>query len=303
MSTDQQQYSIDNQSETISAYAREHRMEIVTSYADAGKSGLSVENRPGLKQLIVDVESGSPGYSAILVYDVSRWGRFQDADESAYYEYRCRRANIAVHYCVESFPNDGSPLSTLLKAMKRAMAAEYSRDLSARVFAGKARLIELGFRQGGNAGYGFRRMLVDQSGKRKTVLNPGERKSIATDRVILIPGPTEEVDIVNEVFRLYALEGSSPNEIAKTLNERHVPCERGRPWTRHLVREIVTNPKYVGANVSNRHSGKLRSRQVRNPPEMWIRRENAFKAIVDPELFLKAVAVAGSTRTENLLSV
>jgi DNA invertase Pin-like site-specific DNA recombinase len=294
MSTEQQQYSIDNQSETISSYAREHRMEIVASYADAGKSGLTVENRPGLKQMIADVENGSPGYSAILVYDVSRWGRFQDADESAYYEYRCRRKNIAVHYCDESFANDGSPLATLLKAIKRAMAAEYSRDLSARVFAGQARLIELGFRQGGNAGYGFRRMLVDQNGKPKFVLNRGERKSIATDRVILVPGPTEELDVVNEIFCLYALEHWSPNEVAKTLNERHIAAEGGRPWTRHLIREIVTNPKYIGANVSNRHSGKLRSRQVHNPPGMWIRRDNAFHAIVDPELFRKAEAVADS---------
>ena len=108
MSTEHQQYSIDNQSEAISLYAREHEMEVVKTYADAGKSGLTVQNRPALRQLIEDVESGSRDYSAILVYDVSRWGRFQDADESAYYEYRCRRANIAVHYCVESFSNDGT---------------------------------------------------------------------------------------------------------------------------------------------------------------------------------------------------
>src|SRR5579863_6148817 len=84
MSTEHQQYSIDNQSEAISRYAQEHQMELVRTYVDVGKSGLTIGNRAGLKQLIDDVESGSPGYTAILVYDVSRWGRFQDADESAY---------------------------------------------------------------------------------------------------------------------------------------------------------------------------------------------------------------------------
>ena len=152
----------------------------------------SLEDRPGLRQLLEDVETGSPGYSVVLVHDVSRWGRFQDADESAYYEYQCRRANIAVHYCAESFPNDGSLSTALLKTLKRAMAGEYSRELSAKVFAGKARLIELGFRQGGNAGYGLRRMLVDQHGNSKFVLQPGERKSIATDRIILITSLTVE---------------------------------------------------------------------------------------------------------------
>jgi DNA invertase Pin-like site-specific DNA recombinase len=110
-------------------------MEIVRTYADAGKSGLTIQNRPGLRQIIADVEAGSPGFSVILVYDVSKWGRFQDADESAYYEYRCRRSNIAVHYCAEQFSNDGSTIAALLKTIKRTMAAEYSRELSAKVCA------------------------------------------------------------------------------------------------------------------------------------------------------------------------
>jgi DNA invertase Pin-like site-specific DNA recombinase len=288
MSTEHQQYSIDNQSEAISSYARTHRMEVVKTYSDAGKSGLTIENRPGLRQMIEDVERGSPGYSTILVYDISRWGRFQDADESAYYEYHCRRANIAVHYCAEAFANDGSLLATLLKTIKRTMAAEYSSELSTKVFAGQSRLTELGFRQGGTAGYGFRRLLVDQDGKPKFVLQRGERKSIATDRVILIPGPREETEIVTEVFRQYVADRRGTQEIARMLNKRGIPCEGGRPWTRYIVRRMVTNPKYIGANVTNRLSAKLRGRRVNNPPEMWVRKDNAFEAIIDPELYRKA---------------
>ena len=267
-------------------------MEIVRTYFDARKSGLTAENRPGLRQMIEDVKSSSSGFSAILVYDVSRWGRFQDADESAYYEYRCRRANTAVHYCAEPFANDGSASATLLKTIKRTMAAEYSRELSAKVFAGQARLTELGFRQGGSAGYGFRRLLVDQNRKPKFVLQPGERKSLARDRIILIPGPSHEIEVVREVFRLYAVERFSPTQIARKLNGRGISGEGGRTWTRYLIREMVTNPKYIGVNVSNRLSAKLRGRRVRNPPEMWIRRNDAFQAIVNPELFLQAQEVA-----------
>src|ERR1700722_16985644 len=176
MSTEHQQYSIDNQADAISRYARAHNMEIVQTYTDSGKSGLTLQHRPGLRQLIADVEGGSAGYAAILVYDVSRWGRFQDVDESAYYEYQCRRAKIALHYCVEAFLNDGSALAALVKTLKRTMAAEYSRELSAKVFAGQSRLTELGFRQGGMAGYGFRRLLLDENGNSKFVLQRGEQK-------------------------------------------------------------------------------------------------------------------------------
>ena len=294
MSTEHQQYSIDNQSDAINRYAREQNMEIVRTYTDSGKSGLTIHHRPGLRQLISDVEAGSPGYAAILVYDVSRWGRFQDVDESAYYEYQCRRAKIALHYCVEAFSNDGSTFAALVKTLKRTMAAEYSRELSAKVFAGQSRLTELGFRQGGTAGYGLRRLLVDQDGRPKSVLKRGEDKSIATDRVVLVPGPRDEIAIVKEVFHMYVVEHRTAMDIAEILNKRGIPWERERPWTRYVIRRMVTNPKYIGANVTNRQSTKLQSRRVTNPPEMWVRKDNAFEAIVEPELYQKAVKEAAA---------
>ena len=177
MSTDHQKYSTENQADAIRQYASKRGIEIVRTYADEGKSGLRLDGRDALKQLINDVQAGSADFEAVLVYDVSRWGRFQDADESAYYEYICKRAGISVQYCAEQFENDGSPVSTIVKGVKRAMAGEYSRELSAKVFAGQCRLIELGFRQGGPPGYGLRRRLVDQNGAPKAELTRGAGRS------------------------------------------------------------------------------------------------------------------------------
>src|SRR3546814_8359941 len=86
MSTEHQQYSTENQSEAMRQYAERRGIEIVRSYADEGRSGLRLDGRDALKQLVEDVQSGTADFTVILVYDVSRWGRFQDADESAYYE-------------------------------------------------------------------------------------------------------------------------------------------------------------------------------------------------------------------------
>jgi hypothetical protein len=36
-------------------------------------------------------------------------------------------------YCAEQFENDGSPVSTVVKGVKRAMVGENSRELSAKV--------------------------------------------------------------------------------------------------------------------------------------------------------------------------
>jgi hypothetical protein len=126
MSTEHQQYSTENQAAKIREYAERRGIGIVRTYADEGKSGLRIDGRRALQQLIKDVEAGTADFQIILVYDVSRWGRFQDADESAYYEYICRRAGIQVAYCAEQFENDGSPVSTIVKGVKRAMAGEYT---------------------------------------------------------------------------------------------------------------------------------------------------------------------------------
>jgi DNA invertase Pin-like site-specific DNA recombinase len=94
MSTEHQQYSTENQAEVIARYAAQHGMEIVKTYADSGKSGLTLAGREQLQKLLAEAESGHADFSAVLVYDVSRWGRFQDVDESAYHEYICRRAGV-----------------------------------------------------------------------------------------------------------------------------------------------------------------------------------------------------------------
>jgi DNA invertase Pin-like site-specific DNA recombinase len=182
MSTEHQQYSTENQGDRIRDYAERHDIEIVRTYADEGKSGLSIGGREGLRRLLDDVRTRKVDFELILVYDVSRWGRFQDADESAHYEFQCKQANIKVVYCAEQFDNDGSPVATIVKGVKRAMAGEYSRELSAKVFAGQCRLIELGFRQGGAAGFGLRRVLLDQSGALKAELRPRANSNAASTR-------------------------------------------------------------------------------------------------------------------------
>lgn len=291
MSTEHQQYSTENQGDKIREYAARRNIEIVRIYADEGKSGLRIDGRQALQQLIEDVQSGKADFQIILVYDVSRWGRFQDADESAYYEYICRRAGIQVAYCAEQFENDGSPVSTIVKGVKRAMAGEYSRELSAKVFAGQCRLIELGFRQGGPAGYGLRRVLVDQSGSAKGPLSRGEHKSLQTDRVILRPGPDAEVAVVNNIYRWFVDDGLLESEIANRLNTQGVQTDLGRDWTRATVREVLSNEKYIGNNIYNRRSFKLKKVRVVNSPEMWIKKEGAFEAIVPPDLFYTAQGI------------
>lgn len=233
MSTDHQKYSTENQEHAIRDYAQKRGIEIISTYADQGKSGLDIGGREALQRLISDVQDERAEFNIILVLDVTRWGRFQDADESAYYEYICRRAGIDVQYVAEQFENDGSPVSTIVKGVKRAMAGEYSRELSAKVFSGQCRLIEKGFRQGGPAGYGLRRMLIDEHGNDKGTLKRGEHKSLQTDRVILVPGPQEEINTVRWIYRCFVDKRMNEGEIASQLNALGTKTDLGRIDARH----------------------------------------------------------------------
>jgi DNA invertase Pin-like site-specific DNA recombinase len=247
--------------------------------------------------LISDVQSGTADFQVILVYDVSRWGRFQDADESAYYEYICKRAGIRAAYCADQFENDGSPVSTIVKGVKRAMAGEYRRELSAKVFAGQCRLIELGFRQGGPAGYGLRRVLLDQQRTVKAELLMGEQKSLQTDRVILMPGPAEEVRVVNEIYRWFIDEALNEHQIAQRLNAMSIRTDFQRDWSRATVHQVLTNEKYIGNNVYNRVSFKLKKLRSPIPPQMWVRKDTAFEAIVSPDVFFTAQGIIRARAT------
>lgn len=272
MSTEHQQYSTENQREVIDAFADLRNLDIVRIYADEGKSGLRLDGREGLKALLQDVECGRADYDFVLVYDVSRWGRFQDPDESASYEIRCKQRGVRVLYCAEQFENDGSPVSSIIKSLKRSMAGEYSRELSVKVHAGQTRLIKNGYRQGGQAGYGLRRAIVDQAGE-VTELAAGKHKSIQTDRVILRPGPAQEVATVREIYRAFVEDGRVESEIAHTLNASGVLTDRGAMWTRGTVHQILINEKYAGHNVWNRVSYKLKQERVKNPPAEWVRKD------------------------------
>jgi len=157
----------------------------------------------------------------------------------------------------------------------------------------------LGFRQGGPAGFGLRRQLVDHTRSPKGILLHKEYKSIQTDRVILVPGPAEEIRIVNEIYRAFVEEGRSEREIAVMLNMRNILNDMGRQWTRGTVHQILINEKYIGNNVWNKRSFKLKKERVRNAPDQWTRAENAFEAIVDKILFNAAQEII-RTRSRRL---
>jgi hypothetical protein len=142
--------------------------------------------------------------------------------------------------------------------------------------------------------------MISAEGKPKQILKYKERKSLTTDRVILVPGPRHEIACVRRMFSL-AADGQGASAISRALNERGRTANN-KPWSARTVSLILRNPKYAGWNVWHRHTQRLRP-DHRKPvkPQDWIMGPRAFAPIVDQKTF-DAAQTALPTRADALWS-
>lgn len=284
---DKQENSVAIQQGHAQSFARTHNIEIIHEEADEGESGLSAD-RPGFQRLFDGWIKNplAPSFDFVFVYDVSRWGRFQDQDEAAHYEYTCKQNGKKVVYVSQGFPKEDEQLiSTLQTSIGRYMAAEYSRQLSGKVFHGCVKVSEQGFSAGGQPPYGMSRLLLGEDKKPVKILKRGQWKSISNERVTFAPAEDGSAEIVKEMYSLLVEKWESPQTIADILNARGVLTVQGKKWKSTGVLHLLTNEIYTGTRIYNKTWGRLKQKHRRNPRSEWVIQPNAFDGIISPELF------------------
>lgn len=298
MSTDRQDVSLEYQAKTIAKWAKAHGYSIVETYTDEGISGVGIEKRQALKDLLRTVIGGQSEFHAVLVYDVSRWGRFQNPDQAAHYEFMCQEAGVPVEYCAESFRNDGSAMSGLIKHVKRTMAAEFSREASARLSNTKMVLRNRSYWTGGLPGYGYRRAIVNSDGTTVRVCDNLERAYATHCHTRLVLGPSHEVEIVRRIFHDFLLTDGTYTSVTKALNTEGIAAELGARWSLARVRQVLTNTKYCGRLVQGKRRQRLGGPNEPVDPRFWVTSPDACPAIVSYDLFeaVQAKIAANSYR-------
>ena len=283
---DKQELSVPIQREQAHKFAQEHRIEIIHEEADEGETGLNAD-RDGFDVLFRNwiLNKHAPHFDYVLVFNVSRWGRFQDQDEAAYYEFRCKQQGKQVVYVTRGFPKEDQKLITHLQAsIERYMAAEYSRQLSDNVFRGCIKVSEQGFSADGMACYGMGRLLPDERRAPIRMLQKGEHKQISNQRVRFVPLNDGTTQTVKGIFKWF-IEGKHQNDIAALLNGHGIPSAMGGLWTGDKVLRVLTNETYTWKRIYNKTWNRLRQGKRRNPRSAWIVYENAFPASVTQECF------------------
>lgn len=285
---DRQENSIAIQQEQVQQWACENGVEIIQEFADRGKSGLTAEGRDSFKDMMENWVKCRSDFEFVLCLDVSRWGRFQDIDLSATYSAKCKRYGKQVIYTTLGKPKPGDQLYQIYIQFERFRAAQYSKELSEKVFRGCVKISQQGFWAGGKPPYGLQRLLLDETRKPIQALGPRQRKSIQNQRVTLAPGDEVQVATVQRIFRDFAKTLQSMREIAEALNRDGIASPGGGEWDRSKVRHILLNELYVGTLVYNRTTQKLKTPTRHNPKEEWIKTVGAFDPIVDRGIFDEA---------------
>jgi DNA invertase Pin-like site-specific DNA recombinase len=288
-STNLQDLSTPRQAEAIADYAKRGSYRIVATYNDEATSGLTLKARPAMQDLLRAALAPKRLFDAILVFDISRWGRFQDIDEGSHYEFLCRQAGVQVIYCTEAFQNDRSIEAELYKQFKRAAAAEFSRELSERTRHAQRFTARRGLLAAGFAPFGYERAIVDKQGRVRGRIARGDGCAPVGVRTRLEPGPAEEVAAVRRIFHLFTARALTLDQIAETLNAEKAPHPR-KSWSRLSVRAVLRNETHVGVYSYGRRERPLGGNERLAPPQNVLRLENAWAPIISKRVFSVAQA-------------
>ncbi len=293
---DRQENSIPIQRDQVREWADKNGVEIIHEFSDAGKSGLNSEDRPAFTEMMEEWVTKRTDFAYILCLDVSRWGRFQDIDLSAQFSAQCKKHRKQVIYTSIGKPREDDPLYPVYVQFERFRAAQYSRELSDKVWRGCVKIVEQGYWAGGSPPYATQRLLLDEKREPLQKLNPGQRKGIQNQRVTLVEGDPAQVATIQRIFHEFVDDGHSEYKIAEGLNHDGVLSPGGRRWGAGSVLSRIRNETYLGTLLYNKTSSKLKTPTVQNPVEKWIRTPEAFEGIISNDLFEQAQKILEERR-------
>lgn len=287
---DKQENSVEIQQEEDEKFMAREGVVLLEHFADEGFSGLTAD-RPAFQEMFRKyvLDPNAPKIDFIVVYDASRFGRFQSRPEAWRLLSLMDERGIKLATVNRGLPKkDSNVMDDLMLILDFAQAGEYSKLLSEKVVAGCIKVSKQGYSAGAPAPYGCVRVLLSEERKRMGVLQPGEHKAIANQRVTFEPSTDGKAKIVKRIFNEFVSKGKFPDEIAEDLNQDKIPTATGKKWRAEGIVRILSNETYTGTRIYNRTWSRLKKQKRRNPESEWARCPNAHEALVLPEIFQMA---------------
>lgn len=250
--------SIDTQRIQINKKAANDDCEIIQVFDDVGISGATTD-RPGFQSLKQVIESS---YEERRLY-VYRYDRISRNEQMALrFLSLCEQHSVEVISVMEPLPGGFGPHNAVSKLFVQVLfsLAEFQRSI----------------------------LIENQQNSLKEKRRNGELLSAKVPfgyvfeygKVYLVP---QEASIVKIIFKLYATGQFGYKRLAEVLLEQGF-LFRGKKFTYHMIRAIVTNPFYKGQVKG----GQFNSYEGKYPP------------IVSKEMFQKVLEIRQSRNVEKL---
>lgn len=217
-------YSLDAQKSRMKAYADYNDFEIVGEYADAGKSGKSIEGRVEFNRMMDDIKSGKDGVSYVLVFKLSRFGRNAADVLSTLQVMQDFGVNLV---CVEDGIDSSKDAGKLMISVLSAVAEIERENIRIQTMEGRIPKAREGKWNGGFAPYGY------QLVKGQLEINEAE-------------APAMQI-----IYDQYVNTNIGANGISKYLENhgiRKIQRQNGKNplFDAHFTRLILKNPVYCG---------------------------------------------------------
>lgn len=258
-------YSIGEQERLLMEYCDKNGFDVYKTYADRGISGKDIKHRPAIQELLRDASSKK--FNMVISWKINRLSR-KLADAIKIVEV-LEKHGIAYRSYSEPFESDTPAGRMQFQLM--ALIGEFERNTIAQnVKMGMCAKARSGEWCGGIAPLGYDWVPMEgteQSVRRKSRLEINEK----------------EAGTVRKIFELYA-SGKGYKAIVNQINKEGYQTKRGNPFSVAQIKDILTNPVYIGKvrfDVRRNWSEKRRKNINPNP----IIAEGIHQPIIDDELW------------------
>lgn len=186
-------------------------------------SGETIAARPAMQELLGDIERGI--WKGVLVMEIERLARGDTMDQGL---------------VAQTFKYSGTKIITPIKTYDPDnefdeeyfefglfMSRREHKTINRRLQRGRIQSAKEGKFTGNIAPYGYK------------------RKKIENDSGFTLEA-TEEAKIVILVYEWYTVERIGTAKIRNRLNEMKIPTRKGGDWTISTIRNILSNPVYIG---------------------------------------------------------
>ena len=278
VSTDEQAefgYSIDEQKRLLEEWCKANDYIIYKCYSDRGISGKNIKDRPALKELLSDAKEGK--FDMVISWKINRVSR--KLEDVLKIVSLLEKNNITFKSYSEPFETD-TPAGRMQFQMM-ALIGEFERGTIAQnVKMGMIAKAKSGNWCGGRVlGYDLvpnNSPEEEKKGKNKLEINE------------------KEAEIVRFIFNEYS-KGKGYKAITNQINKLGYKTKKGNNFSVGSIRDILTNPVYIGeirSNVRQNWSEKRRRNINPNP----IRVKGKHEAIIDRELWDKVQLILESKK-------